>query len=334
MKDTTAWPVRDQGWVARYRMSIADKHVPAYALEQREHELLSAVREAEVPAAELFGDADVLAAEDAAELATVDEEVRASLGGGLRPVLREVGNTLMGAGIVAVLLLIVREGWSVDIDIALVLVAGGVLIVFVGWVVSRALFAAGRSAAAVGVLIASGAAALAGIASAASLGAGHIAASDVPMPLLALGMLAPGVAALVASSRMTQRESQEGWDDAEWLRRFRGSLRAHLVPGTTARGHVAEIEQSLVTGKTAAFAEFGHPLTLAREVATADRTARKRRWWLSTVAGTGAPLAIGALMIVNQSWGVMSIPVAVAFLLAGAIAPIVRWGDRPWAKGQ
>ncbi|WP_211249282.1 hypothetical protein [Nocardioides aequoreus] len=319
--------------MARYRMSIADKHVPAHALKEREHELLSAVREAEVSAAELFGDADVLAKEDAAELATVEEEVRASLGGGLRPALREVGNTLMGIGIVAVLLMIVRHGWSLDIDIALVLVAGSVLVVFMGWVVSRAVFAAGRSASAVGVLMASGAAALAGLASAASLDSDHIVASDVPTPLLALAMLAPGVAALVAASRMTQQASQEGWDDAEWLRRFRGGLRAHLMPATTARGHVAEIEQALVTGKTSAFAEFGHPLTLAREVAAADSAARKRRWWLSTVAGTGAPLAIGSLIILNQSWGVLTIPVAVAFLLAGVIAPVLGWDDRPWVKG-
>jgi hypothetical protein len=313
-------------------MSIADKHVPAQALREREHELLIAVREAEVSAAELFGDADVLAAEDALELATVDEEVRTSLGGGLQPALREVGNTLVGIGIVAVLIMVVRHGWSLDVDIALGLVAGSVVAVFVGWVVSRAVFAAGRTAPAVGVLIASGSAALAGVASAASLGAGHIAASNVPTPLLAAGLLAPGVAALVAASRMTRRAPQECWDDAEWLHRFRGSLRAHLMAAHTARDHVAEIEQALVTGNTSAFAEFGHPLTLAREVAAADSVARQRRWWLSTVAGTGAPLAIGALVIVNQSWGVLTIPVSLAFLLAGVIAPIVRWDDRPWVR--
>jgi hypothetical protein len=332
--DKSAWPVVDQEWVARYRMSIAGKYVPAHALEERERELLNAVRDAGVPAAELFGEADALASEDAAELATVDEEVRASLGGGLRPALREVGNTLVGIGVVAVLIMIVRHGWSVDIDIALALVAGAVTVVFVGWVVSRALFAAGRPASAVGVLIAASAAALAGIASAASLGAGHLAASDVPTPLLALGMLAPGVVALVAASRMPQQESRECWDDAEWLRRFRGGLRARLMPATAARGHVAEIEQALATARTSAYAEFGHPLTLARELAATDRAVRKRRWWVSTISGTGAPLAIAALVIANHSWGALTIPVAVALLLGGASASVVGWRDRPWAKGQ
>ena len=102
MRGKSAWPVGDQQWVARYRASIAGKHVPAHALEERERELLRALRDAEVPAAELFGDADTLATEDTAELATVDEEVRASLGGGPQPALREVGNTLMGIGVVAV----------------------------------------------------------------------------------------------------------------------------------------------------------------------------------------------------------------------------------------
>jgi hypothetical protein len=334
MSGESAWPARDRQWVARYRMSIAGKHVPAKALEERERELLHAVRDAEVPATELFGDADALAAEDAAELATVDEEVCASLGGGLQPALREVGNTLMGIGVVAVLIMFIRHGWSVDIDIALALVAGGVTIVFVGWVISRALFAAGRSASALGVLIAAGAAALAGIASAASLGSGHIAASDVPALLLAPGMLAPGVVALVAANRMPQQLSRESWDDTEWLRRFRGGLRARLVPAAAARGHVAEIDQALVTGETSAYAEFGHPLTLARELAAADRAARKRRWWVSTVAGTGGPLAIAALVIANQSWGALTIPVAVVLVLAGASASVVGWDDRPWGKGR
>lgn len=198
----------------------------------------------------------------------------------------------------------------------------------------RALFAAGRSASAVGVLVAAGAVALAGIASAASLGSGHIAASDVPAPLLALGMLAPGVVALVAASRMPQQALREGWDDTAWLRRFRGGLRARLMPAEAARGHVAEIEQALVTGETSAYAEFGHPLALARDLAAADRAARARRWWVSTVAGTGVPLAIAALVLANQSWGALTIPVAVAVLLAAAGALAVGWDRRPWATGQ
>ncbi len=334
MTNKRAWPGVDQEWVERYRTSIAGKYVPAHALEERERELLNAVRDAGVPAAELFGEADALAAEDAAELATVDEEVRASLAGGLRPALREVGNTLMGIGIVAVLIMIVRHGWSVDIDIALMMVVGAVTVVFVGWVVARALFAAGRPACAVGALIAASAAALAAIASAASLGAGHIAASGVPTPLLALGMLAPGVVALVAASRMPLQESRDDWDDAEWLRRFRGGLRARLMSATTARGHVAEIEQALVTAETSAYEEFGHPLTLARELAAADRAARKRRWWVSTISGVGAPLAIAALVLVNNSWGALTIPTAVALLLGSASAAVVGWRDRPWAKGR
>lgn len=335
MGDKIAWPAGDQEWVARYRRSLAGKHVSALVLEERERELLDAAREAGVPAAELFGGAGALAAEDAVELATVDEEVRASLGGGLRPALREIGNTLMGIGIVTVLVMIVRHGWSVDIGMAQALVAGSVLVVFVGWVVGRALFAAGRSTSAVGVLGAVGAVALAGIGTAARLSSGHIAATDVPVPLLALALLAPGVAALVTASRMPQQELRESWDDAEWLRRFRGGLRARLIPADAARGHVAEVEQALgSSGATSAYEEFGHPLALAREFAAADRTARARRWWLTTIAGTGAPLLIAALVLANQSWGSLTIPVALVLVLAAAAALGVGWDDRPRANRQ
>lgn len=334
MDDARSWPVRDHAWVTRYRASMARQHVPALALEGRERQLLDAVQSAEAPAADLFGDADALATEDAAELATVDEAVRTSLGGGLRPALLEIGGSLTGIGGVGVLLMIIRGGWSVDIDAAHVLVAAGVLVVFVGWLVFRALFSAGRSVAAVVALGFAGVLAVAGIASAATLGLGHIAASNVPVPLLALGMLGPGVVALVAVSRMPQQGLREAWDDSDWLRRFRGGLRARLMPEDTARGHVAEIEQALRSEGASAFAEFGHPLVLARELAATDRTARARRWWATAIAGTGAPLVIAMLVLTNDSWGVLTIPVAIAFVLTAAVTLVVGWNDRPWVTGQ
>lgn len=97
MPTVTAWPGADRAWVARHRMSMTSRHVPALVLEERERALLNVVLEVEVAAAEIFGDADELAVEDAAVLATSDEAVRTSLGGGLRPALREVGGTLVGS---------------------------------------------------------------------------------------------------------------------------------------------------------------------------------------------------------------------------------------------
>ena len=313
---------------------MAGKHVPAVALQERERELLDAVREAGLPAVELFGDAAVLATEDVAELSSVDEAVRTSEGGGLRPALREVGGTLLGIGAVSVLGIFIRSGWSVDVDVAPALVAASVVIAAVGVVVSRALFSAGRPVAMVRVLIAVGAIAVAGIASAASLGPDHVAASDVPVPLLGVGLLAPGVLALVAASRMPQQTLREDWDDAEWLRRLRGGLRARLVPSAIARGHVLEVEQAMGSRAGSAFAEFGHPLVLARELAEADRTARARRWRVSTVASTGTPLLIAVLVLRNDSWGFLTIPLGVVLVLSAVIALVVGWGDRPWSKGR
>lgn len=327
---TSMWPIGDQVWVARYRTSMTDRNVPALALQERERELAGTVHEMKVSAAELFGDAEELAREDAAELATVEEEVRTSLGGGLQPALKEVGGMLVGVGVVASLVAIIRSGWSIDIDTALVLVGASVLVAFVGWVIARALFSSGRSAAAVGVGSAAGAVAVAGIASAANVGAGHIAASDVTLPLLVVGLLFPGIATLVVADRMPRQELRENWDDSQWLRRFRGGLRARLVPAVTARGHVAEIEQTLAAGGMSAYSEFGHPLTLAHEVARANKSARRRLWTVSAIAAVGVPLCLAVLVVANQSWGTLTIPVAVFFFLMAAGAFLVGWDRRPW----
>jgi hypothetical protein len=327
--DVKEWPAGDQGWVTRYRLAMKGKHVPAFSLLEREQELLAAIREAEAPAVQLFGDAKTLATEDAAELATADEAVRTSLGGGLRPALREVAGTWVGIGAVAVLLMVMRHGWSVDLDTSHVLVAASVAIAFLGWKVGHALFAAGRSGSAVGALIAVGTVIVAGIASAAHLGPGHIAASDVPVFLLAPVMLGPGIVVLIVLTQLPQQALRETWDDGQWLRSFRGGLRSRLMPSATARGHVAEIEQALKWAGTTAYTEFGHPLSFARELAAADRVTRARQWWAVTTATTGGPLLMAVLILTNQSWGILTVPIAVAFVLTAAVALSVGWGDRP-----
>lgn len=328
--DATRWPQDDQPWLTRYRSSMSGKHVPALALEDRERELLEAVREAGVPAGELFGEAHLLAAEDALELATVDEELRTSQGGGLQPALREVGGTMVGLGAVAVLGIWIRSGSSVDIGATAALVAASVAAAFLGWVIARTLFSAGRPAAAGAVVLSAVVLAAAGIASAVHLGAGAVAGRDVPVPLLGVALLAPGVLTLAAASRLPQPTLRQDWDDDEWLRRFHGGLRTRLVPAATAAGHVHEVRQAVVTGTTSAYEEFGHPLVLASQVAEADRTARTRRWWVSTLVGTGAPLAIALLVHVNDSWGPLTVPLVVGLTLGAVMRPLVRWGERPW----
>ncbi len=324
------WSAEDQKWATRYRTVMTGKHVPASSLQEREHELLDAVRAARVPAAELFGDATALATEDAAELATVEEEIRTSLGAGLRPVLREIGGRLTGISAVAVLLMVLRHGWSIDVDIAHVMVAASVLLAFLGWVVLRALFTAGRSGLMISAGVVLSAVVAAGIAFAANLGSGHYAARDVPVPLLALAMLTPGVVMLAVSHRIPQQVLRQQWNDEQWLRRFTGGLRARLMPSPTIRDHVTEIEQNLDLSGTSAYTEFGHPLVLARELAAANRVARTRRWWVLAVFGTLTPLVIAALIATSDSWGALTIPVALAFVLSAAVVLGTAWGDRPW----
>ena len=54
------------------------------------------------------------------------------------------------------------------------------------------------------------------------------------------------------------------------------------------------------------------------------------RWWLLTLTGTFAPLLIAALIATSHSWGALTIPVVLAFVLSAAVALGTAWGDRPW----
>jgi len=331
MGNTNIWSETDQAWVTRYRAAMAGKHVPAVALEERERELFNAVREADLPAAELFGDASTLAADDVRELATTAEAVRTSERGSPRHTAKDAGGTLIVMGIVTTAILALRSGWSADINVAHLILAVSVAIPFIGWIPARALFAAGRSVAMTVVITTAVAIALAGIASTAALGSDHIAARAVPVPLLGVVLIIPGVVTLVWASRMRQHVLRTSWDDADWLQRLRGGLRARLVPATTARGHVAEIKQALAASDTSAYEEYGHPLVLAREIADANQTSRSRLWWLWILAGIGWPLVSAALVITAQSWGNLTIPIVVLFLLASLVTALAGWSRRPWA---
>jgi hypothetical protein len=38
---------------------------------------------------------------------------------------------------------------------------------------------------------------------------------------------------------------------------------------------------------------------------------------------------MAVLILTNQSWGILTVPIAVAFVLTAAVALSVGWGDRP-----
>lgn len=332
MTTTQTWPERDRAWAARYRAEMTAKHVPVEVLDVRERELLGVVRETELPAEEVFGRASALASEDAVELATVEEEVLTSEGGGPRALVRELGGALTGFALVGAVLMAVRGGWSVDLDVAAIAVAGGVAAVGLAWIAGRALFAAGRGRAAVAAVAGSLAVAVACIAYAANLGGGHLLAQAVPTPMVAAAVLAPGFALLLIAGRMPKPTLRERWTDEEWLNRFRGALRGRLVPAAAARGHVAEIEQALAQAGRGAFAEYGHPLVLARELAAVDSGARTRRWWLSILGGAVLPAALAVFIALAQTWGPLTIPVVVVLALLALLSFAAAWGDRPRAK--
>lgn len=330
--DQRSWPEQDRKWVARYRTAIAGKNVPTAVLQRREDELLKAVHSAAQPAVEVFGDAVDLAKGDASELATTDEAVRTSEGGGVRAALREGGGTLAGTGAVAVVLMFLRNGWYVDVELATALFVVTAVVVIAGWFLARSLFSAGRPVGMAVALLCAAAVATAGIVVAVDVGPNVVVASDVPLLALGVALMAPGLVALGVAAAMPPQVLQMDWDDAKWWRRFRGGLTCRLVPQAAVRAHVAEVRQQLSSSGVAAHVEFGHPLVLAREIAGADRTARARRWWMLTIAGTIAPLLVGLLILVGGTWGALTIPVGVIFVLVGLSRPVIAWGRRPWAK--
>lgn len=331
----TKWPEQDETWLARYRTSVANKNVPRACLDERERELLNAVLSAGQPASELFGDATTLATEDAAELATAEEAVRSSDGGGLRPFLREIGGSLTGLASVSIVYMLVRNGWQIDITAARALVAVSVAFAFLAWVVGRALYSAGRTALMVSVVVAAGAVAVGGIAWASSIGPDHVIARNVPVLVLGAGLLMPGIIVLVIASKTPDPTLRTDWDDDEWLRRFKTGLRTRLVPVQTTQGHVTEAQHALAAGNESAYTEFGHPLVLARELADADRTARARRWWSTIILGAGTSLTLAALVLVNAldtGADILTIP-AMAIFIFGALATVTTaWSNRPWKE--
>ena len=125
------------------------------------------------------------------------------------------------------------------------------------------------------MLVTAGAIAVACIATAASLGPDRIVDQDFSVALLALGLLAPGIVVLVGASRMPRQPLRESWGKAERLRRFRGGMRAALVPAATARGHVAEIEQALASAGSTA--DSPRATTVALDEGQHGHAARHRR---------------------------------------------------------
>lgn len=323
------WPSGDQGWAARYQLSMGGSDVPAAALEKREAELLASVLEAGLPAVELFGDAEELAAEDAAEMATVEEAVRSSEGGGLQPAVWLMGMMLLSLGAAPTVLTFIRSGWFVDVDVASGVVAATVLLCAVGAIAVHGLFVAGQSRAAVGALVATAVVTVGGIAVAEGMGPGHTAATDFPVLVLGVGCVAPGLILLLVAHLLPQPSLRADWDDAEWLRIFRGGLRARLVPGVTARGHVAEIEQAIGSGSESAAAEFGHPLVLARTLAKDDPVAGVRRWWMSAIGACAIPLVLAAMNASSRTWGIFSVPIAIVLAIVGVVMMVIKWRQRP-----
>lgn len=329
---TKVWPQRDARWLGLYRGSIAGKPVPRDVAEARERELLVAVLEAEAPADEVLGDPAELAALDATELAGGEEELIREDGGTPRTTVINVGGTGLAIGLVVSISMLVRSGWSLDVNLAVILVGGGTAVAFIAWAVASGCYGGGRlggvfAAIVLGVVAGSG-----GIVMAVLVGNDHVLVRDVPTLLVGAALLMPGVALLIIGGNLRER-LQEDWSDGEWLQRFRNGLRTRLLPAEAARGHIAEVVQTIARGGDgSANREFGHPLVYARALAQANRHSRGRRWWVSAVGTIGWPLAFLALMLLIDTGSALRIPFAVLFGLGAVAGTAALWPTRPWKR--
>lgn len=323
------WPTEDRKWASRYMIAVAHPSVPSAAREERASELISALHAAGAPAAELFGDPVDFGVEDVRALGTEEEAVSASEGGGASQALLYIGTTLTFLGVTSALLLLTRGAWRTDIDLGPLWVAIGLVSASIAANIAWTLFVAGatRWACAAGV---GGLAVLFGcIALATTAEPGHTLIADVPIWVLMIAMLIPGVGALLVACAVPRRQLRSSWTDEEWLARFRGAMRSRGISAAAAREHERSIRAAADGDR---YSEFGHPVVFARSLAAQDDGAAARRWRWSTSFRVGVPLAMGVLIAFTDSFGAWREPVMILFFVSAIVTAYMNWTHRP--KGQ
>lgn len=333
MSDEEEWPERDDAWLFAYLWHVSQPAVPEEAIRARVEELRVAVLEAGEPAYVVFGEPWVVAASDVEDLSTVDEELRAAGAAGWRGMLTGLASSLILVALLPPISLLIDEGWRADLRPGLVAMAIGFLTFATGVTFTRLFYEAARPLAMLVSLLLG----LACFVSAVVIVATHSGAEplvrDVPVLLFAAAMLLPGIVALLVARRIPESPPQTQWDDAVWLRRFRGALVLKGVSRSRIREQELEVRQMMSeAGATSLYDECGHPIGFARQLATHDRSAKGRRWGWGSVAQVIMPMliAIAALPDDGQIWTWWRIVIFGSAVLLFAATVISQWRSRPW----
>lgn len=274
------WPEPDRDWAGRYLLGLFREGVEASASSERQAELIAAVHAAGVPAEELFGDPADVARADAPDLAGPSAVAAAESAdrAGARDAVGYAGAALLLLGVIAAIMVLVSGDGPIDVRVGVV----AVLLAIIGGMIagSVALFhsMAGRlraaalaGAVAVGVVLVGGS-------QVTWSGRDVVLIADLPRWAAALGLLLPGVLAILTARLVPARAAQTAWDDDAWFDRFRGVLTTKGVPAGVAREHERTLREGLAG--TTAMQEYGRPDAFALTLAADDPAAPGRRlWW-------------------------------------------------------
>ncbi|MGL3150046.1 hypothetical protein ACSS7Z_06750 [Microbacterium sp. A82] len=325
------WPERDKKWASRYMVAVAHPRVPSEAREERARELISSLHAADVSADVLFGDPVEIAREDVLALGTEDEAVAASEGGGLRQALAYTGTALTFLGASSALVMLTRGVWRTDIGVGQLWVVLGIAAATIAANLAWTLFIAGRARWAIGFGVGGVAVMLACVGVAANADPDRTLFADVPIWMLMIAMVLPGVAVLLVARAVPRRPLRSAWSDDEWLARFRGAMRSRGISEKAAREHERSVRAA---AHGDCYGEFGHPVAFARSLAAEDNSAAVRRWRWSTSFGVGVPLMLCVLISFTGSFGAWKEPAMLFLFISSVVTGYMNWRHRPRGQAQ
>ncbi|BDD80733.1 hypothetical protein TPB0596_04960 [Tsukamurella pulmonis] len=319
------WPERDRRWAARYILCLAKEGVTLEASDARQSELIAAAEAAGAPAADVFGDADLLAAADASDIAQSWVPTASISTGGLRSRLDAVGFVLLFLGLAASIV-VVSGGATSDITFrGVVLAAIVAAATFLGGEGMGA-FAEGRLRTAAALVVGCVGVIVGGVALMMAVGADRILVADAPWWITIPALFVPGALLIVAARLVpAQGPTRKPLTADEWFGRFRGAL---LSAGVSA-GATREHERTLRSDSVDVGQEYGDPVVFARRLAAQDDSAidrrRSRKTW-------GIVLLVALLafnLATSESDGALwGFQVVLVVLAAAALAPSVWNGIR------
>ncbi|MFT4213450.1 MAG: hypothetical protein QM622_01560 [Microbacterium sp.] len=326
------WPDRDAAWVLAYLVRVTRPDVPSAAIDARLDELCAAAHDADEPAESLFGNPFDVAAQDAEDLATPEEALRASGGGGARATVRSLGTQLVLIALFVTFLLLCAQGgsWTIALTPGLVMLLSGSGSAALGLGGARILASSGHAIGAVASAVAGIGGFVVGIAYRATHPDSTPWWPDAPILLIGAAAVVPGTALLWASRYIPDRGLRSAWTNTQWWRRFRGALVLRGMPPRRARDREREVHDALEEiGATNAHLEFGHPVVFARSLADDDPQAKTVRWALRH--SLFAVIALSALVraLPDGAWGwanLVGVPLAT---LLFALVVWWAWRARP-----